>query len=440
MGDAGDGGLLDLRVLHEHRLDVAGVDVVAAPDDHVLLATDDIQVAVLVEAGEVAGVEPTVAPRLGRRFRVVEVLPLLARIGHQQFADLAGGQIAAVVVGNAKGDRRNGFADRTDTSGRLVWREDAVRRTGLGHSPVVGYPGRRHLLSQAAECLRCEWRTAEGHHLDARQVGWLEPRVDEQELGHRRDQEDRGRPAAFDLFQPDSGVESGQVEPGHPQLHGVVDGRDAGEGEERGGVEPAVAGPAGQPVGDGGDISVADDDTFGPAGCARRVHDVGHVVFGYGDLDGPAVGGAGVRPRHEVGWWRRDGGRDPSKQGQARAGLLQRGGRGCPAEGGDGFGVMQHVLELAGGQSGVGGHGDGAGFVDGGVGDDPLQRLLGGQVDRHPVTLGHPRFEQGSGQPVGLAIPFDKSDASVASYLDIGALVGEVLGHEPELIGEQLVD
>ena len=57
---ADDGRLLDRRVLVEHLLDLARVDVVAAADDQVLLAVDDEEVAVLVHLGHVAGAEPAV--------------------------------------------------------------------------------------------------------------------------------------------------------------------------------------------------------------------------------------------------------------------------------------------------------------------------------------------------------------------------------------------
>ena len=46
--------------LVEHRLDLAGRDVLAAADDQVLLAAGDEQVAVLVQVADVAGVQPAV--------------------------------------------------------------------------------------------------------------------------------------------------------------------------------------------------------------------------------------------------------------------------------------------------------------------------------------------------------------------------------------------
>jgi hypothetical protein len=47
-------------VLVEDLLDLARVDVVAAADDHLLLAVDDEEVAVVVDLAHVAGAEPAV--------------------------------------------------------------------------------------------------------------------------------------------------------------------------------------------------------------------------------------------------------------------------------------------------------------------------------------------------------------------------------------------
>jgi hypothetical protein len=55
-----DGGLGDGGVLVEDLLDLPWVDVVAAADDEVLLAVDDVVVAVAVHPGQIAGVQPAV--------------------------------------------------------------------------------------------------------------------------------------------------------------------------------------------------------------------------------------------------------------------------------------------------------------------------------------------------------------------------------------------
>ena len=73
---ADDGRFEDRRVLVQHLLDLARVDVVAAADDHLLLAIDEEQVAVLVEVAEITGGEPALAVDRGRRR--VRVVPVAA--------------------------------------------------------------------------------------------------------------------------------------------------------------------------------------------------------------------------------------------------------------------------------------------------------------------------------------------------------------------------
>ena len=46
VGHADDRCFFDLGVLKEHRLDVGGIDVKAAGDDHVLLAVGHVKVAI----------------------------------------------------------------------------------------------------------------------------------------------------------------------------------------------------------------------------------------------------------------------------------------------------------------------------------------------------------------------------------------------------------
>ena len=57
-GKADDGGLIDGRMRQQHLLDLAWIDVLAARDDHVVLAIDQIEVALIVETAKVACREP----------------------------------------------------------------------------------------------------------------------------------------------------------------------------------------------------------------------------------------------------------------------------------------------------------------------------------------------------------------------------------------------
>ena len=56
--NADDGGIGHGGVLVEDALDLDAVDVLATADQHVLGPVDDVDEAVLVEAGHVAGVQP----------------------------------------------------------------------------------------------------------------------------------------------------------------------------------------------------------------------------------------------------------------------------------------------------------------------------------------------------------------------------------------------
>ena len=73
VGPADDCGLGDLGQLVDDRLDLAGVDVLAAADDHVLCAVDQNQITVLVQPADVPGVQPAVDNRIGRLLGPVQV-------------------------------------------------------------------------------------------------------------------------------------------------------------------------------------------------------------------------------------------------------------------------------------------------------------------------------------------------------------------------------
>jgi hypothetical protein len=60
VGQADDGHVGHRRVAEQECLDLPGVDVFAAPDDHVLHPAGDAAVAPLVHRPEVAGAEPAV--------------------------------------------------------------------------------------------------------------------------------------------------------------------------------------------------------------------------------------------------------------------------------------------------------------------------------------------------------------------------------------------
>src|SRR5258705_11744887 len=60
-------------VLEDRVLDFAGINVLAARDDHILQAIDDEDESVLVHPGAVAGMQPSVAQRSRCLFRLAPV-------------------------------------------------------------------------------------------------------------------------------------------------------------------------------------------------------------------------------------------------------------------------------------------------------------------------------------------------------------------------------
>ena len=98
-GDFGDGGVIGQRLLHFDRR-----DVLAARDDDVLHAVAQFDVAIGMDHGEVAGVEPAALKGLGGGLGIVVVAQHDVVAAHQYFAHglAVGGDIVHVVVGHAQ--------------------------------------------------------------------------------------------------------------------------------------------------------------------------------------------------------------------------------------------------------------------------------------------------------------------------------------------------
>src|SRR5919201_2543102 len=110
IGHPDDGRLSDRRMRVEDVLDLGGVHVLAAADDHVLFAVDERQESLLVEPPEVAGAEPAVGgERLGRRLGLVPVAGEHVRPTELDLADAARLARALLVVDDAELDVRRGF-------------------------------------------------------------------------------------------------------------------------------------------------------------------------------------------------------------------------------------------------------------------------------------------------------------------------------------------
>ena len=123
MGDADDGDVGHRRVHHEHVLDLAGVHVDAARDDHVRHPVGEVEVAVLVDPSDVAQRAPApLVERGGRLGRVAVVLEPVRGL-EPDLALLARRQLGAVGTDDVGG------AEQRPTD-----------RAGMGE-PLVGPDG-----------------------------------------------------------------------------------------------------------------------------------------------------------------------------------------------------------------------------------------------------------------------------------------------------------
>jgi hypothetical protein len=171
-------------VLDEQRLELGGRHLVALVLDELLDAIDEHDVAVLVGAADVAGVQPAIGvdrPRGG--LGVVEVAAHDLRAAHAHLAVLAGAELDA---GGQFGDLALGAGDRRpDGAGAVTSR---VGRRDVGDGARLGHPVALH--DRAADApggglghLRAQRRGARVDELQARQV----VAVDERALGQRED-------------------------------------------------------------------------------------------------------------------------------------------------------------------------------------------------------------------------------------------------------------
>ena len=143
-GARGDRDIRDRGVGGEHRLDLHGVDVVAAAHVHLLAAADEPEAAGLVEPPEVAGADEAVArERGGRRCGVVPVAGHHRRRAQAHLADLASVDRPVVVVAGLSSTPACGRPTLTSASSSRIVERGADADPGLGARVADGERRRR---------------------------------------------------------------------------------------------------------------------------------------------------------------------------------------------------------------------------------------------------------------------------------------------------------
>jgi hypothetical protein len=238
VGDADDGDVGHARVGHEERLELGRRDLEALELDELLHPVDDREVAVLVEATDVAGVEPAVlVDRVGRGLGVAQVA--LHDLGptDEQLALPALGDVGALGIDDAALRRRDGDPHRAGAD--VVRLADVGDRRQLGHAVALEHrapdPAGR-LFGQVA----AERGGARHDPPQAGEVVLLDERVLGQAEDHRRHGEEPADPEVLDEPERLGEVEAGHGHHGaalgqeavHEDLHAVdVEEREGGEAE-----------------------------------------------------------------------------------------------------------------------------------------------------------------------------------------------------------------
>ena len=107
------GGFENLGMGGQCVLDLFGINVLAAADDHVFDAVDESEVAVLVEAAHVAGAQPTFDDCARGLLGSVEIAAHDVRAGNENLSDGTDWQECSQLIGDCDGLARQRRTDRS---------------------------------------------------------------------------------------------------------------------------------------------------------------------------------------------------------------------------------------------------------------------------------------------------------------------------------------
>ncbi len=417
-------------------VDLFGVNVLTAANDHVLDAIDDENVSVFVHDAHITGMQVAAHEGLGGFFRPVEVALHDHVAADADFSSLAPRAIAAVLgqyLHLLTGKRQ---ADGADLS-LPVPGVDGAHAGGLGE-PVAFHDGNAECLLKILHGCFGQWRRATDAELQTAQIVLLAGRVGKQNLVNRR----YGRPKV-DLVPvhhlPELG--GGELPPQNnlqpdTQCKGArqhcVDVKQ-GQKNQGGHVLFKIERP-GHPVHICQDVLVGQQNTLGVTGGAGGVENVGRfigvTVTGHwrfvpfsqkrGQID---VLGSRVVAHLDDFFQAGTIGPDFIQDGQVLVFNDQ-----APS-----FGVVEQVLHLRRFPPAVNGACNGADLLDGKVGHQGLGAVLHQYVNE--VTLFKSLSFQGIGQDVHLSAKLAKGNGLVIK-LQVGLI--RVSLHGRVQIGTQI--
>src|ERR1700687_5018263 len=93
--DSADLGFANRGILVKSRLDLAGVDILAARDNHVLQAVQDVEITVRILTADVPRTKESVPERKSGFLRIIPIATHDIRAPSHQFARLTGGNFCS---------------------------------------------------------------------------------------------------------------------------------------------------------------------------------------------------------------------------------------------------------------------------------------------------------------------------------------------------------
>ena len=243
VGDAHHGDLADRWMTVERVLDLHAIHVLATPVDHVFHPVDDEDQAIVIQPGQVAGVQPPIHECLSRLFGFVPVAGHDVRAAHEKLPDPS----RAVGLINPQIDDGRGEADRVGVRGGVLMWQVGRHRGCLGEAETVPDPRGGHRLHELVHQVGRDRGAAVAERADAGGVDEGELRLLDRQPVDRRDRGQYRDPFVLNGSQELLDVEGGHDHRGavqrseHEQLAIA-----AGDVEQRDGDQGAQAGLAAQ--------------------------------------------------------------------------------------------------------------------------------------------------------------------------------------------------
>jgi len=266
-------------------IDITGIDVESAADNHILLAVHDVEVAVLIHRGDIARVAPAVSEQSRGFLRFVQIALGHLRTADNEFARLAYGHIrlALVQIDDAALRIRYGQADRTDFPN--PFKRVGVRyRRGFRHAEAFTDDRSRRFF-KIMNHFHGQRGAAGEEAFEAGHIGRLHLRMIQHADKHGRNQRAEVGLELADGIQKGLRLRFGNqdVAPSldNGEIHRAGHAENMEEGQ-RAQVDIVSAGELGEPGANLlhllADVAVRQDDALGNAGRAARILVHGDVV------------------------------------------------------------------------------------------------------------------------------------------------------------------